>query len=113
MGDICIQNLRVSFNGSPNKFVVNNISLTLKKGLITGLVGESGSGKSILGMAILGLNPPDAKVEGEILYENVNLAKADFSTLKCIRGKHIGLIPQSPLLSMNPVLQNYYQVEEF
>jgi len=30
MGDICIQNLRVSFNGSPNKFVVNNISLTLK-----------------------------------------------------------------------------------
>ena len=69
MGDICIQNLRVSFNGSPNKFVVNNISLTLKKGLITGLVGESGSGKSILGMAILGLNPPDAKVEGEILYE--------------------------------------------
>lgn len=113
MGDICIQNLRVSFNGSPNKFVVNNISLTLKKGLITGLVGESGSGKSILGMAILGLNPPDAKVEGEILYENVNLAKADFSTLKCIRGKHIGLIPQSPLLSMNLVLQNYYQVEEF
>ena len=88
MGDICIQNLRVSFNGSPNKFVVNNISLTLKKGLITGLVGESGSGKSILGMAILGLNPPDAKVEGEILYENVNLAKADFSTLKCIRGTY-------------------------
>jgi peptide/nickel transport system ATP-binding protein len=31
---------------------VSNISLTIKKGKITGLIGETGCGKSVLGQSI-------------------------------------------------------------
>ena len=46
---------------------VNEVSLHIDAGESLGLVGESGSGKTMLAMALMGLLPPGARVEGEAL----------------------------------------------
>jgi peptide/nickel transport system ATP-binding protein len=88
------------------------VSVTLKRGQVTGIVGESGSGKSVLGMAILRLLPDNADVSGKIIFEGENiLAKSEKDMLK-LRGSRLGLIPQSPSESLNPAVKIRRQVTE-
>jgi ABC-type glutathione transport system ATPase component len=44
---------------------VNEVSLRINAGESLGLVGESGSGKTMLSLALMGLLPPGARVNGE------------------------------------------------
>jgi ABC-type polysaccharide/polyol phosphate transport system ATPase subunit len=44
---------------------VNEVSLRISKGESLGLVGESGSGKTMLSLALMGLLPSGARVNGE------------------------------------------------
>jgi oligopeptide transport system ATP-binding protein len=80
-------------------YALNNINFNLKKGEILGIVGESGCGKSTLGKAVLRLL--DAEINGEIHYNNVNLASLNEKELKKYR-KDIQIIFQDPLASLNP-----------
>jgi ABC-type glutathione transport system ATPase component len=45
---------------------VDEVSLRIAAGECLGLVGESGSGKTMLSLALTGLLPPRARVNGEI-----------------------------------------------
>jgi peptide/nickel transport system ATP-binding protein len=63
-------------------------------------------------MAILGLLPQNAQVQGSILYKGKDLLKADTKTMQGIRGKEIGFIPQSSSTSLNPVLRIQTQFVE-
>ncbi|HEU5270825.1 MAG TPA: ATP-binding cassette domain-containing protein, partial [Jatrophihabitans sp.] len=45
---------------------VDQVSFAIERGAILGLAGESGSGKTMTAMAVLGLLPDTAKVEGSI-----------------------------------------------
>jgi ABC-type glutathione transport system ATPase component len=45
---------------------VNEVSLRIAAGECLGLVGESGSGKTMFSLALMGLLPPGARVNGEI-----------------------------------------------
>ena len=106
-----LQFLNVSVSFSENT-VVKNSSFTIKSNAIVGLVGESGSGKSITSLAILGLLPKSAKVEGEILFNNENLLNSSEKQFRNIRGKQIAMIFQEPMSSLNPTLKCGYQVAE-
>jgi ABC-type glutathione transport system ATPase component len=44
---------------------VNEVSLRIGAGESLGLVGESGSGKTMLGLALMGLLPTGARVNGQ------------------------------------------------
>jgi len=48
---------------------VNDLSLRLGAGECLGLVGESGSGKTMLSLALMGLLPTGAKVEGHAWFD--------------------------------------------
>ena len=66
----------VSF-GYPDKQVLNNVSLTVRKGEIISLLGPNGSGKTTLLKTLLGFNQ---LVKGRVLFEGhaiTSLRRAD------------------------------------
>lgn len=76
---------------------VDNVSLSLEKGMTYGLVGESGSGKTTTGRAIIGLNKITA---GEIIFEGRNISHLRGSKLDY--RKDIQMMFQDPYSSLNP-----------
>ena len=62
-----IRNIDKNFGGLR---AVNNASMKIKKGSITGLIGPNGAGKTTLFNTIAGVYAPD---EGEIFLENQNI----------------------------------------
>ncbi|GAB2799960.1 ABC transporter ATP-binding protein [Streptomyces chlorus] len=77
------------------------------------LIGESGCGKSVLASALLGLLPANAQTAGHALLGDLDLLAADERTLaRTVRGRRIGLIPQSPAAHLTPVRTIRAQTEE-
>jgi len=82
---------------------VRGLDFSLHAGEALAIVGESGSGKSATAMAIMGLQPENARVEGSILLHGEELLGADDERLSSLRGKSIAMVFQDPLSSMTPV----------
>jgi peptide/nickel transport system ATP-binding protein len=82
---------------------VKNVSVTVERGKVTAIVGESGSGKSTSAMATLGLLPGNAEVSGTIKLDGRSITNLSEREWRSIRGTRVGLIPQDPNNSLNPV----------
>jgi len=83
---------------------VTGASLTLRPGRLLALVGESGCGKSVLAAAITGLLPANAEVAGRVQLDGLDLLDAPEPTLRDeVRGRRIGLVPQSAATHLTPV----------
>ncbi|MFI0444087.1 dipeptide ABC transporter ATP-binding protein [Actinomadura sp. 6N118] len=92
---------------------VRDVSLDVRPGEILALVGESGSGKSTTAHAIVRLLAPNAMIEGgQILFDGQDLARVSERGLRAVRGARIGLVPQDPTVSLNPVKRIGEQVAE-
>ncbi|MFJ5995468.1 ABC transporter ATP-binding protein [Streptomyces sp. NPDC092370] len=77
------------------------------------LIGESGCGKSVLASALLGLLPGNAQTAGSAVLGDLNLLTAGERTLaRAVRGRLIGLVPQSPAAHLTPVRTVRSQLEE-
>ncbi|MBM7713944.1 peptide/nickel transport system ATP-binding protein [Bacillus thermophilus] len=85
---------------------VDGVDLFIKKGETVALVGESGSGKSITALSIMKLipNPPGKIVEGQMIFNDVDLLPLPEKEMYHIRGNEISMIFQEPMTSLNPVL---------
>src|SRR5579871_262072 len=84
--------------------VLRSVSLEVESGEVRGLVGESGAGKSMLGRAVLGLLPSNAVIAaGAIQFEGRDLLTMPERERRNLLGRRIALIPQDPMLSLNPV----------
>jgi peptide/nickel transport system ATP-binding protein len=84
---------------------VDHVSFAIEPGEIVGLAGESGCGKSTTAHAILRiLRPPAQITSGRILFKGRDLVQMDDKQLREYRWKHISLIFQSAMNSLNPVL---------
>jgi len=108
-----INNLNISFinRNQQENLVVKNFCCEIKPAKICALVGQSGSGKSIIALSILRLLN-NAKISGEILFENQNLLQLDEKSLQKIRGKKIGFIFQDPNTALNPLHKIGKQIAE-
>ncbi len=85
---------------------VDDVSFTVRRGHVMGLVGESGSGKSVTGFSLLGLvDPPGRVVAGEIRFEGRDLARLADEEMRRLRGRHIAMVFQDPMMTLNPVLR--------
>ncbi len=93
---------------------VNGISYHLNEGETIAIVGESGSGKSVGVMSLLRLipQPPGKIVAGEVWFQGRDLLQISDDEIRQVRGKHIAMIFQDPMTSLNPVLTIGYQLME-
>jgi len=84
---------------------VNGVTFDIMRGEILGMVGESGAGKSMTGNAAIGLLDRPARIaSGEILLHGERIDQLQGEDLRRLRGKHIGMVFQDPLTSLNPLL---------
>jgi oligopeptide/dipeptide ABC transporter ATP-binding protein len=108
-----VENLKVEFRTDRAKILaVDGVNLTLENNQTLGLVGESGCGKSVTALAIMGLLPQHAGIEGKILFKGQNLIGKKESELSKIRGNSISMIFQEPMTSLNPVFTIEDQLAE-
>ena len=94
--------------------VVNDLSFTIKKGETLCVVGESGCGKSVTALSLMSLLPEGILrvSSGDILFDDINLARLSEADLEGIRGNEISMIFQEPMTSLNPLFSVGEQVSE-
>jgi peptide/nickel transport system ATP-binding protein len=103
---LSVTGLSVRFRMRDGAYVraVSDVSLDLAAGECLALVGESGCGKSVLASALLGLLPGNAETAGTATVDGHDLLDADEATLAArVRGRRVGLVPQSPAAHLTPV----------
>ncbi len=101
-----VRNLSVTFKSRKGELtVVEDVSFIVERGQILGIAGESGCGKSVTSLSILGLLSENGYISnGQILFEEKNLAEFSDLELSDIRGNDISMIFQDPLSSLNPTM---------
>jgi len=108
-----VENLGVRLNTSRGPAqAIREVSFSLRRGETLGLVGESGCGKSVTALALMGLLPDGAAVNGSIRLDGrelVGLADADYCEL---RGDRVSMIFQEPMTALNPMHTIGRQVAE-
>ncbi len=92
---------------------VDDISFSIDRGETLGIVGESGSGKSVTSLSILRLVPPPGRnMGGTVTFDGVDLLSLSEKEMREYRGRHLSMILQDPLSSLNPVFPIGDQVGE-
>ncbi len=111
---LSVQGLTVSFPSSAGPATaLDGVSFDLMRGETLALVGESGSGKSLTALAVMGLLPPGAAVDGgSVMLEGRNLIGLPAAAMNEVRGVRIGMVFQEPMTSLNPVLTIGRQLTE-
>ncbi len=112
---LTVNNLKTYFQTEDGVVkAVDGITFELKKGETLGIVGESGSGKSVTNLSIMRLipEPPGKIVDGEIIFDGIDVRSLPIDDVRKIRGKRIAMIFQDPMTSLNPFLSIARQLTE-
>nr|WP_240434927.1 ABC transporter ATP-binding protein [Streptomyces sp. YIM 130001] len=105
--------VRFRMRGDTLVRAVTDVRFDLGLGECLALVGESGCGKSVLASALLGLLPGNAETAGSAHLGDTDLLTAGEEVLaRSVRGRRIGLVPQSPAAHLTPVRTVRAQLEE-
>lgn len=111
---IDVRQLHVSYRvAGQSHAAVRGLSLSVGRGETVAIVGESGSGKSTLANALLGLLPGNAQIEsGELWLNGVDVRHTSEAQKRQLRGRTVGLVPQDPMVSLNPTQRIGEQIAE-
>ena len=82
---------------------LRELSLRIGRGETLGLIGESGCGKSMTALALMGLLPEGAQVQGSIRLDGTELTTLDERAWCRLRGARMGMIFQEPMTALNPL----------
>src|SRR5215213_1461304 len=112
---LSVNNLKTYFQTEDGVVkAVDGITFELKRGETLGIVGESGSGKSVTNLSVMRLipEPPGKIVDGDIIFDGIDVRKLSLDDVRGIRGKRIAMIFQDPMTSLNPFLRILTQLME-
>lgn len=105
-----LEHLSVSYAGVP---ALHDVCLGVERGACVGIAGASGSGKSTLARAIAGLLGEGGVIdEGAVRFDGHDLTRAAASTMRELRGEHIGFVFQDPQSSFSPIRRLSVQYHE-
>ncbi|MFE5288042.1 ABC transporter ATP-binding protein [Nocardia sp. NPDC056611] len=108
-----VSDLRVSFPSEEGRVeAVRGVNYTVQDGEVLAIVGESGSGKSVSSLAIMGLLPDQARVQGSIRLRGQELLGMGDRQLSTLRGSKISMVFQDPLSALTPVYRVGDQIAE-
>jgi peptide/nickel transport system ATP-binding protein len=109
-----IANLQVTYGlGQARNQALKGVSFDIGHGEKVAVVGESGCGKSTTAHAIMRLLPFGAAVTGgSIALNGSELTTVRERQMRDVRGGQIGLIPQDPMSSLNPLTRIGKQLKE-
>jgi len=93
---------------------LEDLSFSIRPGETVALVGESGSGKSTAALALSRLIPESSgsAISGRVGLEGRDLLSLTPQELRRVRGRHIGMIFQDPMMALNPVFTIGWQIAE-
>ncbi len=77
---------------------VDDVSLSVRTGTVTGIVGESGSGKTTLARIMAGLLRPGS---GDVTFDGTSLGALGAGALRKVR-RHLQYVHQDPAAALNP-----------
>ncbi|MFE3021766.1 ABC transporter ATP-binding protein [Streptomyces sp. NPDC059256] len=104
-----LEGLRVAYPGARGRegtVAVDGLSVTVPAGRAVAIVGESGSGKSTTLHALLGLTPHSADVSFERLeFRDGTDGLRRIDDPRALRGRSVGLVPQDPVRSLDPLMR--------
>ena len=118
---LTVEDLHVHFPLEHGRVVkaVRGVSFHIDRGETLAIVGESGSGKSVTAMSIMRLNEAAHGIipKGTITFtpsdgHSIDITATSLSRMQDVRGRHVSMIFQEPMTSLNPVLKNGFQVTE-
>src|SRR5690606_21211129 len=93
-----VSDLRVSFPSEEGRVdAVRGVSYTVNDREVLAIVGESGSGKSVSSLAVMGLLPEQARINGSIRLRGRELLGLGDKQLSKLRGSSISMVFQDPL----------------
>lgn len=119
-----IKDLDISFKTSAGTVhALRGVNIDLFRGETVAIVGESGSGKSVSMKAAMGLLAPNAIVNGgQVLFryknDNGEIVECDILKMnkkdirKNINGKHMAMVFQDPMTSLDPTMTIGKQIIE-
>ena len=91
---------------------LREVSLSVGANEVLGIVGESGSGKSTLALAMMGLLPERACVDGSVRLHGQELLGRSDAQLSRIRGKEMSMVFQDAMSALTPVRRVGDQIAE-
>ncbi|MCY1079661.1 ABC transporter ATP-binding protein [Archangium lansingense] len=93
---------------------VDDVSFSIPPGGTLGVVGESGCGKSLTALSVMRLvpEPPGRVVGGQILFQGEDLLTLPEGKMRRMRGRHLSMVFQEPMTSLNPVYTVGEQIGE-
>ena len=100
------------FGGTKRWFgAVKDVDMSLQKGQALGIIGESGSGKTTIALALSQLLSNQARVSGQVVVNNQDIAALSKRDLRTFRSQ-IQMVFQDPFASINPRMTVMEIVEE-
>jgi peptide/nickel transport system ATP-binding protein len=112
---VTVRDLRISFpTETGTSTPVDGVTFTLARGETLALVGESGCGKTLTSLALLRLVPSPGRIEpgSSLHFGDQDILAMDSRALRSMRGKHLAMVFQDPMTSLNPVFTAGAQIVE-
>jgi ATP-binding cassette, subfamily B, bacterial HlyB/CyaB len=104
-GDLRLENVFFRYGGPDTEYVLENISIDIRRGELVAIVGRSGSGKTTLAKLLVGFYAP---TDGKILVDGYEMSVIDKDYY---RGQ-VGYVMQSNLLFSGTISENIASGDE-